>query len=101
MQPVTTSGGFDYVFQLYKSSEIDEGDPNDPGTWTTVSANMAGNLGADGTAAWGLNSGDLTGTGLIIPAGHMMAVAGIKQSGSVSQTTVEAIVGIVAKPYSI
>ncbi len=101
LQPVTTSGGFDYVFKLYKSTEIAEGDPNDPNTWTTVSADMATNLGDDGTAAWGLDSGDLTGTGLIIPAGNMMAIAGILQGGSVSQTNVEAIVGIVAKPYSV
>jgi len=101
LQAVNTSNGFDYVFKLYKSPDIFAGDPNVQGTWTTVSSNMGSNLGDDGVAAWGLDSGDLTGTGLVIPAGNMMAMAGILQGGNIVSTTAEAIVGIVAKPFSI
>ena len=101
LQAVNTSNGFDYVFKLYKSPDIFAGDPNVAGTWTTVSSNMGSNIGDDGVAAWGLDSGDLTGTGLVIPAGNMMAMAGILQGGNIVSTTAEAIVGIVAKPFSI
>ena len=101
LQPVTTSNGFDYVFKLYKSQNVLLGDPNVLGNWTTVSSDVGGNLGDDGTAAWGLDSGDLTGNGLIIPANNMMAMAGILQGGNIVGTTADCIVGIVAKPYSI
>ena len=101
LQPIVTSNGFDYVFKLFKSTDIAFGDPNVQGTWTTVSSDVGGNLGDDGTAAWGLDSGDLTGNGLIIPANNMMAMAGILQGGNIVGTTADAIVGIVAKPYSI
>jgi|TARA_X000000950_G_scaffold289161_1_gene410339 hypothetical protein len=100
LQPVNTSGGFDYVFKLYKSPDVLLGDPNQAGTWTTVSSDVGGNLGDDGTAAWGLDSGDLTGNGLVIPANNMMAMAGILQGGSIGGSTTDAIVGIVAKSFT-
>lgn len=97
----TTSGGFDYQFNLYRSALLANGDPNQAGTWTTVSTGMGGSgFFDDGAAAWGLQSGDVTGTGLVCPANEMIAIGGILNSGSVSETNIEAIYGIVAKPFT-
>ena len=82
-----------YVFNLYTSNDL-EADPMNAGTWTQLGSLVNG---IDGTV--GATHGfieDTTSLNLIVPAGSMLAMAGIEQAGSFAGNTTEAIIGLVA-----
>ena len=92
--PMTgASADFNYVFNLYTSSDL-AADPNTPGTWTQLGALVTELTNSDNNTAPGFVE-DLTSQNLTIPAGSMFAMGGIELAGSITETTLEAVVGIV------
>ena len=87
----------DYVFNLYTSADLNA-DPMNAATWTQLGSLV---IGLDGTS--GDTPGfveDTTSLNLVVPAGSMLAMAGIDNAGGFALNTIEAVVGLVAVPQS-
>jgi len=92
-QPNQPSVDMDYVFNFYTSNDL-EADPMNAGTWTQLGSLVNGIDGTNGATHGFIE--DTTSLNLIVPAGSMLAMAGIEQAGSFAGTTTEAIIGLVA-----
>ncbi len=98
-QPINVTNNFAYEFVFYISDDLNQ-NPNDINTWTELgSLNTTFDSSVDGTAPGFIEN--VAPKKLIVPAGHMLAMAGIRTAGSVTPATAEGILGLVAKPYKI
>lgn len=93
------SPDFNYVFNLYTSDDL-SANPNSPGTWTQIGQLDRQLTNADNDTSPGFVE-DLTSKNLIIPEGSMFAMGGIEVDGSISQSTLEAVVGIIVTKLNI
>tara|TARA_R100000657_G_C4675154_1_gene120691 strand:+ start:108 stop:689 length:582 start_codon:yes stop_codon:yes gene_type:complete len=87
----------DYVFNLYTSADLNA-DPMNAATWTQLGSLVTGLDGTSGDTPGFVE--DTTSLNLVVPAGSMLAMAGIDNAGGFALNTIEAVVGLVAVPQS-
>ena len=87
----------DYVFNLYTSADLNA-DPMNAATWTQLGSLVTGLDGTSGDTPGFIE--DTTSLNLVVPAGSMLAMAGIENAGGFALNTIEAVVGLVAVPQS-
>tara|TARA_R100001591_G_scaffold52869_2_gene62978 strand:+ start:20931 stop:21512 length:582 start_codon:yes stop_codon:yes gene_type:complete len=87
----------DYVFNLYTSADLNA-DPMNAATWTQLGSLVTGLDGTSGDTPGFVE--DTTSLNLVVPAGSMLAMAGIENAGGFALNTIEAVVGLVAVPQS-
>tara|TARA_Y100001972_G_scaffold20791_1_gene24531 strand:+ start:365 stop:946 length:582 start_codon:yes stop_codon:yes gene_type:complete len=87
----------DYVFNLYTSADLNA-DPMNAATWTQLGSLVTGLDGTSGDTPGFIE--DTTSLNLVVPAGSMLAMAGIDNAGGFALNTIEAVVGLVAVPQS-